>query len=334
MKKYLAGMAVALLSAASAISASPVAVTWEWSLEDPEVTTFRYQLDGEDPDGWTVVDATHTTYTAEHLDGTKSYTLYLQQSYDGVNFSESASATSQPLEEAPVAEEAVVAAGPVVEEPAPEPVAEPAPVVEEQPAPEPESAPVAEAPVTVVEAEPAKPVEAVRRHQPLRFNLGVYGGYFYRYTDREDHLWQATRHTSNVEAGLSLGMENLLKLGKAGGIGLEVRGGWIPDPHRGWSDAAEGKGAWDHNIDTSALLNLNLSLGKWGINAGGGMFWMFQPDAFDDTQSYGVLASLGVKYHVSEHWFLGVTGAWRYWLDDDNDKSQTVGGDLVLGFDF
>ena len=48
--KFTALLAVLILLPAI-LFAVPVAVTWEWLLEDPEVTTFRFQIDSEDPEG-------------------------------------------------------------------------------------------------------------------------------------------------------------------------------------------------------------------------------------------------------------------------------------------
>ena len=66
---------------------------WSWILDDPDVTAYRYQLDGEDPDGWTEVSGDTDSVTIENLDAEKEYTLYLQRSYDGVNWSGSAKCT-------------------------------------------------------------------------------------------------------------------------------------------------------------------------------------------------------------------------------------------------
>jgi len=155
---------VALVLFAASLFAAPVVVTWEWMLEDPNVTTFRYQVDGENPDGWIVVDSSVTSYTVKGLDGSKAYTLYLQQSYDGENFSGSAQAVSEPMVPAePVVAEVVEPAIPegqmVVAEAEPVVVAEPEPVVVAEPEPvvvaEPEPVVVAEAePVVVAEPEP------------------------------------------------------------------------------------------------------------------------------------------------------------------------------------
>ncbi len=138
---------VALVLFAASLFAAPVVVTWEWMLEDPNVTTFRYQVDGENPDQWIVVDSSVTSYTVKGLDGSQAYTLYLQQSYDGENFSESAKAVSEPI--SPVEPEVAVAeAEPVVEE-----VVEPAVVEEAVVMAETEPVPVEE-PVAEVVAEP------------------------------------------------------------------------------------------------------------------------------------------------------------------------------------
>lgn len=60
--------------------------TFSWRASG-EALVFRYQLDGEDPAGWTVVPSTVTSYTAEGLSG--DHVFYVQQSPDGVIWSES-----------------------------------------------------------------------------------------------------------------------------------------------------------------------------------------------------------------------------------------------------
>ncbi len=157
-RKCIAILAILVLMPAL-VFAVPVVVTWEWLLEDPMVTTFRYQLDGEDDDAWTVVDASVTSYTERGLDGTRDYSLYLQQSYDGIHFSESAISVALAMfpPEDPI--ETMVAQEPVVvaEEIAP---VEIEPVAEEVVAAE-EIAPVEIEPVVeeVVAAEEIAPVE-------------------------------------------------------------------------------------------------------------------------------------------------------------------------------
>lgn len=175
MMKKRSFLLVALILISVSLFAAPVVVTWEWMLEDPNVTTFRYQIDGENPDEWIVVDSSVTSYTVKGLDGSKAYTLYLQQSYDGENFSGSAQAVSEPLFPAepelvaadmepaavePVVEEEMVAADaePVVEEELV--VAEEEPVVAEEMVVAEEEA-VAEEEMVVAEEEPVVEEELV-----------------------------------------------------------------------------------------------------------------------------------------------------------------------------
>ena len=65
-------------------------VTWQCENNDPEVIQYRYQLENQDSDAWTVVDASVLSYQANGLDPYKDYTLYLQSTYDGENWSEAA----------------------------------------------------------------------------------------------------------------------------------------------------------------------------------------------------------------------------------------------------
>jgi len=82
------------------IFATDVAITWEWMIDDPQVTGFRYQLDDENPDNWIVVDGNTTTAVFQNLDGSKEYALYLQQTFDGIDWSDSAVSVAYPLFEA------------------------------------------------------------------------------------------------------------------------------------------------------------------------------------------------------------------------------------------
>lgn len=93
MKKALLTLAVLLISA-FALFALEGNVTWVWFENDPNVEYYRYQLDGEDDDNWTVVDWTVTEVTFT-LDVTELHVLYLQQSYDGVNWSPSSYTESE-----------------------------------------------------------------------------------------------------------------------------------------------------------------------------------------------------------------------------------------------
>ena len=62
---------------------------WTWEVEDPEVNYYRYQINGQEDNSWTVVDSSVTSYSVEGLDATIENVFYLQQSYDGNNWSDS-----------------------------------------------------------------------------------------------------------------------------------------------------------------------------------------------------------------------------------------------------
>lgn len=161
MKKLIAVLLALLIVVPASLFAVPVVITWEWLMEDPDVTTFRYQVDGEDPAAWTVVDSSVTSYTVEGIEGSVAHSLYLQQSYDGENWSVSAISLVEPLVVESVSEPVVEASVVAPEEPAIEAaVAEPAvePVAEIMPVPvvEPVAEPVAEPePMVPAMAEPA-----------------------------------------------------------------------------------------------------------------------------------------------------------------------------------
>ena len=115
LSKVLFALAVILLIALPLSAAKSMNVTWSWLLNDPYVTSYRYQLDGESEDGWTVVDGTTSSYQATGLDPYKDYTLYLQCTYDGKIWSDSATSTAYALLQV----EEIVEDLPVVEEVAP-----------------------------------------------------------------------------------------------------------------------------------------------------------------------------------------------------------------------
>ena len=118
LSKVLLFIAIVLCISLPLSAAKMMNVTWQWLLNDPYVTSYRYQLDGENEDGWTVVSADTDTYVAVGLDPYKDYTLYLQCTYDGSVWSESAKSTAYALleyvEVPAVVEEPIVEEAPVV----------------------------------------------------------------------------------------------------------------------------------------------------------------------------------------------------------------------------
>lgn len=348
MKRRVLGLMGAFLLLPAVAFAVPVAITWEWTLDDPDVSTFRYQLDGEDPDGWTVVDASQTSYTAENMDGTKSYTLYLQQSYDGEHFSASATSTSEPLEaEKPVPAEPVVAETPaVVGQPA-----EAAPASIEQPA---EAAPVEapqEEPKAVEEhpVEPAGPVvvetptvaeqpvkaegpekgKAPKSRAPFRFGFGPYAGIQY-VVDQDDHKVFTSTHAWLPSLGGEIKMENIFA-GKVVGLGLDLKGAWSLDTNSKWKKVWKDSTDWYNMMDGSAALELDFNIGKGLLTLGAGGFGTYRFDGED--WAYGVLGSVGLGYHFTKHLYMGVDGQYRYYLYNCKD-TQTIGATASMLFTF
>lgn len=97
MKRTLAFLVMALVAVAFCFALDGN-VTWYWFENDYNVEYYRYQLDGEFDGFWTVVDWSVTEVTLT-VDVTEVHTLYLQQSYDGENWSESSFMDSEVFEE-------------------------------------------------------------------------------------------------------------------------------------------------------------------------------------------------------------------------------------------
>ncbi len=93
MKKLLLCLALALICMAS-LFAVQAYVTWTWFENDSDVQFYRYQLDAQNDDGWTVVGSDINEITLL-LDVSQVHSLYLQQSYDGQLWSESSVVESE-----------------------------------------------------------------------------------------------------------------------------------------------------------------------------------------------------------------------------------------------
>ena len=93
IKRIAAVLFIILFSLSTAVAREGI-VTWMWFENDPMVGYYRYQVDGEDENGWTVVDWSVTEVAIE-LDVSVVHTLYLQQSYDGIAWSPSSFTESE-----------------------------------------------------------------------------------------------------------------------------------------------------------------------------------------------------------------------------------------------
>ncbi|MDC7245798.1 MAG: hypothetical protein PQJ47_07800 [Sphaerochaetaceae bacterium] len=153
INKAIATVLLILLGASFSLYASMVDIIWDWEPADSQITSFRYRLNDEP---WVVVDPSVLSFTLLNVDDTQSYTFEIQQTYDGINYSESSMMTYEgvpvPVVEEPVIQtisEPVVMTEPLVMS-EPVVVSEPVEIIEEEPLEL-----VEEEPVGIVEEEPA-----------------------------------------------------------------------------------------------------------------------------------------------------------------------------------
>ncbi len=71
-----------------------MSLNWKWQSDDENIKYYRYQLGGEDDNGWTVVDGKTTSVTIDS--DTLITDFYLQASYDGAIWSSSSKMTYYP----------------------------------------------------------------------------------------------------------------------------------------------------------------------------------------------------------------------------------------------
>lgn len=335
--KFIA-LLTALVVVPAIVFAAPVVVTWEWMLEDPMVTTFRYQLDGEDEANWTVVDSFVTSYTEVGLDGDVPHTLYLQQSYDGINFSGSAISVAEPLLDAEYesfAEEVFDEAPEAVVDEAPEAVVDEAPEAVAEEAPETIPVPV---------AKPAKVKPESRYYTTI--TLG--GTFDYQLANE-----MAAYSPYNIKAGLGLNLNNLVTFNKAMGLGVDIDVAYSPYMKltKGWTQMFKDIKnfefddffkSFDHALDVSAAVMLNMHSSKVAFDLGVGGFFIWGPDLANvagDNMLFGPLAKASLAFRFNETVSLGVSGKFGIAFSANNykpleDLPMFVEGNLFVGFSF
>ncbi|NLZ76856.1 MAG: hypothetical protein GX911_02680 [Spirochaetales bacterium] len=328
--KFTALFAVLILLPA-VLFAVPVVVTWEWLLEDPEVTTFRFQIDSEDPEGWITVDSSVTSYTEQGLDGTVDHTLYLQQSYDGIHFSESTRSVAEAFVVVPEAP-------PVVEAPAAPVASSPAPPQPEAPAPE------------VKKAEPvAKSPKAPKAKEPRRFytKVGINLGY-----NRQRSRFNSVYDINNLKGGMTVEFHNILSFAKVFGLGVDLDFDYSPYLRGSYRSTLSKvlKGDFgalstffrnlEHSFTVSPAVMLNVESGRLALGLGGGGFYTYSlDDMFIDGSTlnyrYGVFAKAALSYRLTDHFTLGIGG--KYGVDLDKFASgghQFLEATMSFGYIF
>lgn len=330
-----------LLSVATLFAAQEMSVTWEWLLDDPAVNYYRYQLNGTDDNGWTVVSGTTSSYLAEGLDPYQDHTLYLERSYDGVHWSETASATAEAL---------------LVKETAP---AFTAPVETEEEV-------VAELPVEVesaeVEAAPVTPIEVKAEDKSsLSFSLLL------KPTVEMGFNWKADKVFApiGIGGGVSLDFDNVVAFGKNSGLGIRFDIGSTNYAKDGFSNLIfSDVDKWDilnwhwkdiftpgkyyHDVNADLLLTLNAKAGfvDFSFGLGGGVAVLFN-NGEDLGEKYGAYqtwgndvvdlgafaaANLGVKFYMGSVFSLGLDAVYKVYFP--NWEYNGLNASMVLGFTF
>ena len=325
-----------LLSVATLFAAQEMSVTWEWLLDDPAVNYYRYQLNGTDDNGWTVVSGTTSSYLAEGLDPYQDHTLYLERSYDGVHWSETASATAEAL---------------LVKETAP---AVTAPVETEEV--------VAELPVEVesaeVEAAPVTPIDVKAEDKSsLNFSLLL------KPTVEMGFNWKADKVFApiGIGGGVSLDFDNVIAFSENSGLGLRLDVGSTQYPIGGFRDLmfADLEGSklafwkWNwagivnlaenyyHDVNATLLFTLDARAGiaDFSFGLGGGTAFLFDAQypnynfAYDkfSLAAYGA-GNVGIKFYMGSVFSLGVDAVYKVMIP--NYENNELDASVVFGFTF
>lgn len=322
---------VALMLFSVVLFATPVIVTWDWELEDPKVTAFRYQIGGEDDDTWTTVDTSVTSYELEVSDTSQSYTLYLQQSYDGINFSESAVEVAEPtlLTEPQATGLADMDSEGIVEEAKDE-------VVEDE-----STKLVVSEKEAVLSDGPGDAIQVVSR---FKTTITLGGGA----TLRQGSISAVAQPLSNKNLEINLGvqMKNLWTVTDTLGFGLDAGVAYTPflDGTYDWRKAVtnvfskfgEVWGSFTHTGTFTLAPMMNMQFGKVGLDVGAGGFVTYGAD-FNSTRNEnhmaGVFAKLGMGYQFNNVFSMGLEAKY-YFVLTEKDTPGFVNGQAYLGFSF
>lgn len=322
---------VLLLVVVAGVFALDANVTWSWSQNDPDVKFFRYQLDGEDEGSWIVVYADVLTASFD-IDVSVEHTLYLQQSYDGANWSASSHTVSAAIEEDAVSTEEAA----VVEPAADVTVEESSQPVDEQPSEEGEEAsvevvddakqpedsdsdaamPAAEVPAVV---EPAAKASKVYTSPKSRIDLGVVYGNAIPF-DTEKH-----------SVGASLGYTFLF--GKSGSFGFGAKA--QVSAYTDFNELKDIKNAtiWG-SADLMLVADYSASWGDIYLGVGGELV---APVTALKSYKVGVVAQLGTRIRLGNVFGFGIEATGSYYLYPEtarNNNLNSIGAKAYLSVEF
>ena len=334
MKKRIITLLALLVLLPVMVFATDVVITWEWMLDDPQVTGFRYQLNGEDPEGWTVVDGMTSSCVFENLDGSKEYTLYLQQTYDGVNWSPSAVSTAMPIiaaddtmmEDHSEMDEGMVEASDEVSVP------------EE----------------TMSEEEVASDETMMAEEEVVVEEKKEKGSYYTSISLRGSGVYALNAISGNQtydnlsgSVGIGLGFNNIFKISSVG-FGLNVNADYILAPYDGqalnslnsfFTDTS----ITDYSLRVTLAPEMEFTLGRVIVNFAGlvdatlvDFSYVGTIDIDEDFTSSHILlgygGQFGLAYKISDHFQLGTDAKFRRFGGLDGEWGIEVTPALVLTF--
>ena len=328
LRKLVFALVVFVMIASPLMAAQRMNVTWKWESDDSGITLYRYQIGAEADDNWTVVDASVLSFEATDLDPYMDYTLYLQASYDGEKWSETAAATAVAmLVEEP--EPVVVVEAPVVEEVVVEPIVEEVPAVEV----------AVETPV-------------LKEKDGFKFNLIVSAG---ANTDVSFVPGEEIIEGVYPRVALGLDFQNIVELGFLG-LGLRSDISAVAMPfEKDWANAPTSfeaifDGSSKIFTDASADLKLMTYIGGDVADfylGGGAGFSIFNPrlSGAETQAEYGhsfmdlgifstawyVSGNAGLRFRFNDTFSLGAEVNYRYLLPAEK---HTASADLAFGFTF
>ena len=331
-------MAIVMLAP---LSAKQISITWEWDHADDRVTAFRYQVNGEDPEGWIVVDTSVTSYSLGPVEDTQAFTLYVQQSYDGTSWSASGAMPYDPEQfGALLVSEAVEVTAPVetpvtdtVEAmpPSEEEILRETFIAVEPPLEEPtedEVQPVA----SPVETLPAPVAPKLQRIELYAGAGGKADGYFPggAFDPNGDYVTLSKKVLPSIT--LDYVRSSLTQLWSSIDLGLRAGLGYS-----GYSTGTTSIAGFD--LHALALAQYDTQ-GAFSFDGGLGFAFMFTSNAIQTASTdigvfFGPVAQVGVNYRINDTWSAGILAETRFLMANQFIPYELTGMvRLGLGYRF
>ena len=280
------------------VFALDASVVWNWYRNDRAVKYYRYQLDGEEEDNWTVVDSSVLEVSLD-VDVSEVHVLYLQQSYDGIHWSESSCTESEIYEDSGYSEEDDFYYDEINDdfedfEDLPEEV------VEE---PTPEEAPVEETPVEA-------PKEDSSRSY---FNFAL------------SYRNSIPNGTVSKTAGFVISFTHLFPFESEFSSGFRVENGYYTT-----DSIFQGLSKTDYFITLSLMGVMSFAPNKGDFTIGFGPEVQLQVGLTDPTFHYGLNSLLGLRYKISDKISLALSASDHFFFYPKKINAYSVRAAISL----